>query len=116
MVGDRRTREARTFFGVFVRACNDRESTRRPSHRVALIDAFGKRVRPVGLPAENPFAYAPVPLEPYECLPAPGSVADRAADGALVLFDVPVDFLGERPIAFEIAGASGQRERVLLDL
>ncbi len=68
------------------------------------------------LPATNPFAYTPKPLAQGRCIPAAGSVADRAAPGALVLFDVPIGFLGERPVALDIKGSSGARERVLLDL
>ena len=116
MVGGRRPGRDRTFFGVFLRVCNEDAPITTPTDRLALVGAFGKRVRPVDLPATNPFAFSPKPLSQGRCIPAPGGVADRAAPGALVLFEVPIDFLGERPVALEIRDASGNSERVLLDL
>ncbi len=47
---------------------------------------------------------------PGQCLPTKGAVAART-DGALVLFAVGQDFLGERPVALEVSGA-----RVILDV
>jgi hypothetical protein len=113
-VGGRRPGEDRAFFGVFLRVCNEDGPVTTPTERLALVAADGERVEPVGLPRTNPFAYAPRPLSRGRCVPPEGGVADSAAPGALVLFDVPIDFFGERPVALEIGGADGAR--VLLDL
>jgi hypothetical protein len=116
IVGARRPRDGRTFLGVFVRVCNQGDAAARPSDRIALLDAFGERVLPVELPASNAFAYTPRRVEPGDCLPPTGSVADRAADGALLLFEIPYAMFDERPLALEVVGPSGERRSVLLDL
>jgi hypothetical protein len=112
----RRPGQGRTFFGVFVRVCNEDGATATPSDRLSVVDAFGKEVRPVELPAGNPFAYEPEALPAGACLPEPGSAAERTTDGALVLYDVPLDFLGERPLALQVRGESGERAQVQVDL
>ncbi len=117
ILSGRQPSKGKSWFGVFLRVCNDSEQTRTPSGRLALVDAFGVRLGPSdALPASNPFVYSPRPLDPGDCLPAQGSVAERASDGALVLFEVPTDFLRNRPVAVEVAGESGRRERSILDL
>lgn len=111
LVSGRAPPKGKIWFGVFLRVCNRGEQVRTSSGELALVDAFGDRVKPFdGLPPTNAFAYERQTLKPDECLPRKGSVAARG-DGALVLFAVSDDLLGDAPVAFEVAGA-----RVILDL
>ncbi len=118
LLAGRRPPQGKRWFGVFLRVCNHSDKPRAPTGRIALVDASGTRIAPsTALAKSNPFAYAPRPIAADECLPAEGSAADRVSDGALVLFAVPSDFVENRPIALEIAGADGdQRKRVILDV
>ena len=100
-------------FGVFLKACNTKEQPVRPTDRLALLAAFGTRVQPVELPDGNPFAYAPRRLEPGDCLPAEGSVADRVIDGRMLLFEVTNDLLDQRPLGLEIVAPDGSERAVV---
>ena len=104
------------WFGAFLRVCNERGRERTPTDQLKLVNAFGRELRPTELPGDDAFGYRPEPLGEDECLPEPGSPSDRTIEGSLVLFSVPVDFLGERPVALQITGRSGATERVALDL
>ena len=109
MLSGRKPPEGKIWFGVFLRVCNRGERERTSSDRLALVDAFGARTRPSdALARDNLFAYRPMSLKPGECLPRPGSIAERT-DGALVLFAVEREFLQERPVALEV-----DDERVIL--
>jgi len=111
MLSGRKPPEGKIWFGVFLRVCNRGERERTSSDRLALVGAFGARARPsVVLARDNLFAYRPRSLGPGECLPRPGSVAERT-DGALVLFAVEREFLQELPIALEV-----DDKRVILDV
>jgi hypothetical protein len=116
LVGGRRPGDDQTWFGVFLRVCNEEGAPKVSSSDLALVGAFGRVERPVEVPGNEAFAYEPRRLERDACIPAPGSVGDRVADGSLVLFEVSYDFLEQRPVALQITGRSGARERVALDL
>ncbi len=117
LLSGRRPPEGKVWFGVFLRVCNRGDKRRTASGRLALVDAFGDRVRPsTALPDTNPFAYDPRAIEPEACLPAEGSAAERTVDGALVLFAVPEQFGRNRPLALEVTASGGARKRVILDL
>lgn len=118
LVSGRRPPPGTTWWGVFLRACNQRAGEpRRPSARLALVNASGQRREPSELPANNAFDYEPEPIEPQECRPPEGSVAAQM-DGALVLFAVSTEYLGDRPVALEVAGRgdSPRRMRLVLDI
>ena len=115
LIGGRRAGDDRLWLGAFIRVCNEDDRVREPSGRLALVGAFGQRITPTELPPSNPYEYDPRPLRPDRCLPAAGSV-EGANTGALVLFNIPVEFFSERPVALEVTSASGRRERVVVDL
>lgn len=116
LVAGRKPGEDMTFLGVFLRVCNEAGRVKTPTSRLALLDAFGKRVAPVSVAPDNSFGYAPRPLDEEQCMPARGSAAAQTSPGALVLFEVPVDLLGERPVSLQLTGASGQTRSMRLDL
>ena len=105
------------WLGVFLRVCNDGDATRTSSARLALVNAFGGRLRPSdALPDGNPFVYRTTAIEPDTCLPRAGSTAARVSDGVLVPFEAGSDFVEGRPIALEVVGDGGRRQRVVVDL
>jgi hypothetical protein len=111
MLAGRLPPDGKVWFGVFLRVCNRSDQTHKSSDRMSLVSAFGARIRPFDGPAPaDAFAYEKRTLDPGECVPAEGSVAERT-DGALVLFAVGQDFLGDRPVALEV-----DAERVILDV
>jgi len=112
---ERRPAEGHVWFGVALRVCNEGDRPARASGELALVDAFGQEVAPVRLPASEDVAYAPRTVEPGECLPPDGSVAARVLDGALVLFDAPLELLEDRPVALEVRDGD-DRARVALDV
>jgi hypothetical protein len=115
LLPERRPGQGRVWFGVFLRVCNEGERARTPTEDLAIVGAFGQRARPVELPGRDPFGYEPERLEAGDCLPQPGSVSDRVADGALVLFEAPLELLEDRPVALEIRDG-GERVRLALDV
>lgn len=118
MLSGRRPPAGRSWFGVFLRVCNEHGGkTRTPSGRLALVDAFGERREPYELPPDNPFGYDPRAIEPERCLPRDGSVAEQVNGGALVLFAVSRAYLSNRPIALEVTGDGDtpRRMRVVLE-
>lgn len=111
LVSGRTPPAGKIWFGVFLRVCNRSDEVRTASDRLALVDAFGDRVEPVDvLPSANPYAYEPRTLQPDHCIPRKGTVASRG-DGALVLFAVSDELLGDPPVALDVEGA-----RVILDV
>jgi len=112
---ERRPAEGHVWFGVALRVCNAGDRPARASDDLALVDAFGQEVAPVALPASEDVAYVPRTVEPGACLPADGSVAARVLDGALVLFDAPLELLEDRPVALEVRDGD-ERARVALDV
>jgi hypothetical protein len=103
LVAGRRPSNDNIFLGVFVRACNRSDIMRRTTAKLTLVGAFGGRVPPVALSADNAFAFHAQPLPPDRCEPRAGSAADHTAAGALVLFDIDPDMLDNRPLALRIA-------------
>lgn len=119
LVSGRRPPAGTSWFGVFLRVCNEREGeARTPSGRVALVDASGARREPSELPANNPFDYDPQPIRAQSCLPRESSVAEQLNGGALVLFAVSKEYLSNRPIALEVTGDGDapRRMRVVLEI
>ncbi len=112
----RGARPGSLLFGVFLEACNEEREAASAAGDFTLLDVFGKRFEPLELAEDNVFAYEPRRLEPGECIPREGTAADRAASGALVVFEVPVQTLQNRPLELEISGPRRTTARVELDI
>jgi hypothetical protein len=112
--------EGRAYYAAFITACNRSGTTRTPTSRIHLEDAFGTRFAPLAAIKDGVFAYRARPLRPGACLPVEDSPADRALDGAVLAFDVPVETAQKRPLILELersAGGTGRAAaRVQLDL
>lgn len=92
-----------TFYGVFVQACNITEEPQRTASSFRMVDTTGAEFEPVELDVTNPFAYHPTELEPTDCFPPEGSLAQTGpASAALLLFQVPIDATENRPLELVI--------------
>ncbi|MBJ7472707.1 MAG: hypothetical protein JHD16_15485 [Solirubrobacteraceae bacterium] len=112
-----------TWFGVFLRVENisdegdGKPQTFRAASEFKIEDNEGNHAEPTPLPAENIFAYRPVPVAPGAQLPKPSSTAMQAPiGGALLLFKVDQGILERRPTKLHIESADGSEAEVNLDI
>lgn len=102
-------------YGAFLKVCNESDTAQEPISRLILEDAFGNVYPRIELDEDNEFAYSSRPLQPGECLPAENTAANRTSEGAVVLYEVPFDQLGNRPFVLEF-GEGEDQQRIQLDL
>jgi hypothetical protein len=82
-------------------------------------DNQGNEFEPVELPEDNEFAYQSVELQPGDCLPADGSVAQQGpTGGTMLLFEFPLEATENRPLELTITppAGGGEPKKVELDL
>lgn len=99
--------KGKTLYGLFVEVCNREEEAARsvPAEKFIIKDSKEEEFLPRPLPRENDFAYNQRTLQPNECTPAKGSVAQQtSAAGAMLLYEFPVETLENRPLELEIQG------------
>ena len=109
--------EGDTFYGVFMQVCNRSDEVRRPTGTFYVRDNQNEAFEPEQLPPDNPFAYQPVPLDPKECIPQAGSVAQLGpSTGTMLLFELPLDNTENRPLELEIRAEDGESRTVELDI
>ncbi len=101
---------------VMLRVCNDSGRPRTPTGDLILEDAFGTRLQPVELPADNQLAYRPRELAPGECLPPDGSAAEATLGGGALVFRVPLEIRRNPPLGLRIGSGTGERQTVAIDL
>jgi hypothetical protein len=71
---------------------------------------------PEPLPADNQFAYTPITLDPEECIPEAGSVAQLGPTaGSMLLFKFPLENTENRPLELEIE-QNGEKRTFELDI
>jgi len=103
-----------TLYGVFVQVCNEgkkAEEAVKPD-KFVIKDAQENEFRPLTLPRDNVFAYKARTVNPKECIPLAGSVAQQnSAAGALLVYKIPIDNLEYRPLELEIEGGFDVRRR-----
>lgn len=108
-----------THFGVFLEACNEEGLPSETVKGFAIEDNAGNTYRRIELPPTNPFGYHAQRLAREECIPEAGSVAALGATGgALLLFELPLEAVENRPLVLEIGTRlpADEREHVELDL
>jgi hypothetical protein len=104
-------------FGVFLQACNRGKDSAQAADGFKIVDNQGNEFEPESLPQGNDFAYEPKVLEPHECVPEIGSVAQLGPTaGAMVLFRLPLANMEYRPLELEIEGPSGGHLTYQLDI
>jgi hypothetical protein len=110
-----------TLYGVFLEACNATDEPRQTTADFAIVDNQGDEFEPVELPEENEFAYHPRRLDPDQCIPEAGSVAQLGPTaGAMLLFRLPLSVTENRPLELEIKGRpdplEAKRETLTVEL
>lgn len=116
-----------TYYGVFLEACNrsdqDDDQPDEPlttTDRFEIVDTQGNVYEPEEPDPDNDFQYRATELEPGECIPATGSIAQQGpTGGAMLRFELPLSAGENRPLELEITGEQpGQDEtgHVELDL
>lgn len=105
-----------SFYGVFIEVCNRSDDPHESVDHFVIKDTQGAEFEPVELPEENDFAYRPELLQPEQCIPARGSVAQLGPTaGAMLLFQLPQAATENRPLELEI-GSGGESVAFELDI
>ncbi|HEX2232037.1 MAG TPA: hypothetical protein VHG69_01595 [Thermoleophilaceae bacterium] len=104
-----------TLYGVFIQVCNEGEEPVETAEHFVVTDNQGTEFEPVELPEDNVFAYQPQRLDPDQCIPQVGSVAQQGPTGAsMLLFRLPLDATENRPLELEVQApfdpSTGKRE------
>ncbi|MEA2417807.1 MAG: hypothetical protein QOE60_13 [Thermoleophilaceae bacterium] len=103
-------------YGVFLRACNVSKDRRSLATDFTVHDNQNNKFDPEPLPEDNQFAYQPRTLDPEECLPEAGSVAQLGPTAAsMLLFKFPLENTENRPLELEIQ-QGGQKRTFELDI
>lgn len=107
-------------YGVFLEACNPAEEGSEEimsASEFMIEDTQGNTFEPVDLPEDNIFAYQAEALGGKDCIPAEGTLARSApTNGALLIFELPLQTLENRPLQLIIHGPDGDEGRVELDI
>jgi hypothetical protein len=104
-------------WGIFIQACNNSDEPRETVSEFVVKDNQENSFEPKELPEDNPFAYSPRTLDPEECIPEAGSVAQLGpATGAMLLFQLPLQTTENRPLELELEGESGKKLTFELDI
>ena|SRR5215207_794285 len=106
-----------TLYGVFILACNNSDERRSTADTFTIVDNQGNEFEPEQVDAGSIIAYEPGELDPKECIPAPGSLAQLGPEGAsMLLFRLPLRVTENRPLELEIHGEGDEKLTVELDL
>jgi hypothetical protein len=103
-------------YGIFLRACNTTDEQRDAAADFKVTDNQNNEFEPEPLPADNHFAYTPITLDPNECIPEAGSVAQLGPTaGSMLLFKFPLENTENRPLELEIE-QNGEKRTFELDI
>jgi hypothetical protein len=106
-----------TLFGVFIQVCNHSDDSRGTAEEFKVVDNQGNEFEPEELEADNAFAYEPQELDPEECIPEAGSVAQLGPTaGSMLLFRLPLQVTENRPLELEIEGEGDEHLTFELDI
>lgn len=108
-----------TLYGIFLQACNNSDDARETTDSFKVVDNQGNEFEPEEISAEqeNTFVYAARELDPKECIPESGSVAQLGpTGGALLVFKFPLQTVENRPLELEIEGEGDEKLTFELDI
>ncbi len=106
-----------TLYGVFIQVCNRSEDTHETASDFKIKDAQDNEFEPEELPEDNAFAYHAGELEPNECFPEAGSVAQLGpTSGSMLLFRLPLENTEYRPLELEVQGEGDEHLTFELDI
>lgn len=90
-------------YGVFLQACNEGREPKMAASSFKIVDIQGNEFKPADQPPTSVVAYKPRELAPGTCIPDETSVAASAPSaGAMLLFELPLPILENRPLELEI--------------
>jgi hypothetical protein len=97
------------WFGIFMRVENETNEELQAAEEFRIHDTQETVFEPLEIDADvNAFAYEPRPVPAGQLLPVPNSpAADNTIQGALLLFKMKVESLGNRPLELEIESSTG---------
>ena len=100
-----------TWFAVFLRVENKTDAPHPSASEFEIVDTEERVYKPLALrPESNPFAYQPTTLQPLDTIPAPDSAQDfDSANGAMLLFKIPLTTYSNRPLEFKITAPEDPR-------
>ena len=105
-----------SLYGVFLQACNVSKHPEGTAAEFTIRDNQNNKFHPEPLPTDNQFAYQPQTLDPKECIPEVGSVAQLGPTaGSMLLFKLPLDNTENRPLELEIEH-NGEKRTFTLDI
>ena len=100
-------KKGETLYGVFLQACNHGKKPMPTASQFTVVDNQGNKFHPTPLPTDDAFAYQSIRLDPHECEPQAGSVAQLGPTaGSMLLFRLPLANTENRPLLLEIAAPS----------
>ncbi|MEA2333485.1 MAG: hypothetical protein QOH58_3623 [Thermoleophilaceae bacterium] len=106
-----------SLYGVFLQACNVSDEPRTTVSEFTVKDNQENVFEPEALPEDNQFAYTPRTLDPKECIPEAGSVAQLGPTAAsMLLFQLPLENTENRPLELELTGEDGETLTFELDI
>jgi hypothetical protein len=106
-----------TLYGVFIQVCNNSDEPRETVSEFVVRDNQENTFEPKELPEDNQFAYSPRTLNPEECIPEAGSVAQLGPTaGSMLLFQLPLQNTENRPLELELEGEGGETLTFELDI
>ncbi len=106
-----------TLYGVFIQVCNHSNEPHETVSEFIVTDNQENEFEPEELPEDNAFAYSARTLNPDECIPEAGSVAQLGPSaGSMLLFQLPLDATENRPLELEVEGESGETLTFELDI
>ena len=104
-------------YGVFIQVCNHSDEPHETVSDFVVKDNQDNEFEPEPLPVDNHFAYSPRTLDPDECIPEAGSVAQLGPTaGSMLLFEFPLETTENRPLELEMEGESGDTLTFELDI
>ncbi len=104
-------------YGIFIQVCNHSDEAHETVSDFIVKDNQENEFEPEELPADNHFAYSPRTLNPDECIPEAGSVAQLGPSaGSMLLFQFPLETTENRPLELEMEGESGETLTFELDI
>jgi len=103
-------------YGIFLRACNVSDDQRDTASEFTVHDNQENAFEPEPLPEDNHFAYTAQTLDPEECIPEAGSVAQLGPTaGSMLLFKFPLENTENRPLILEVEH-DGEKRTFELDI
>jgi hypothetical protein len=102
---------------VFIQVCHRSDDAHQTAEDFKIKDNQDNEFEPEELPEDNAFAYHAGELQPNECFPEAGSVAQLGpTSGSMLLFRLPLQNTEYRPLELEVEGEGDEQLTFELDI